>query len=149
MSSNKYTLVYDLVEKLNEAVKSGELDIGDKLQTDFDELGLDKDSISLSLGVDDVPDEAFADVTGTAYVGTIKLEVYYRAVSKVKGKDDLKSMELLQSIVDYILYTYNFNQDGMFIINKKCTVSPRLLKVYNGNIRDFITKLNIEYERMV
>ena len=116
----------------------------------FDELNKNKDSICVSISDDDTAGEVFADVTGTAKSGKIKLEIFYRVVSAVQGVGDVESVSFLEELTEYVITKLARTRvTGGYLESIEWLATPRLYKVYSGNIRDFVTKIQINYERMV
>lgn len=115
----------------------------------FDQLSLDTDSCAMSLATDDDPVEVFADVTGVAKKGTIKLQLLLRAVSAVEGDDDIDHMDILSEVVNSIISNYSYDSSEAHITSISWVAAPRLIKVFAGNIRDFMTRVDVNYERMV
>lgn len=133
----------DILKSLKNYINDSDLTKG--LNVKFNELKLDKDSMCLSVASDDTPGEVL-DVIGRNASGSIKCELYYRVVSTVSGVDDLDSMSLLEDIVDS-LREWEYVTDISEVTTYSWIVSPRLYKVYNGNIKDFVTKIEVNYIR--
>jgi hypothetical protein len=115
----------------------------------FDELSVQNDSMCLSFSDTDVGGEVFSDVTGTALSGKFLLEVYYRVISKTNNTDDLNSLDILDSIVEFIKNNFRYNSASESITDIKVIISPRLKKSYINKTRDFFTQIIVSYERMV
>lgn len=115
-----------------------------------DELSTQKDSISVGIETGEGSKERIADCTGTAYSGTLRVSLVYRAMQSVSGMDDLNYMTLLDNCYQYLRANYkSISGTGWFLDGITQPEGAVLSQVYQGGVKDFKTIILVEYERSV
>lgn len=107
-------------------------------------LKTDKDSVMIVNDTDDTGKENI-DITGTFYDCEVSVKLFYRRMSTVSG-DDLKCIGILDDIANILVTGYKEigNQDFRISGVSKESISS-LNSVYDNGVRDFSTKLKINY----
>ena len=120
-----------------------------KYRLAFDELQTSKNSICLTTSSETAPYEKIADVTGTAYTGTVTLAIVYRVMKTEKGIQDLEHIGVVDSLYDFIKANYKSVKSEDFFIDKITQNSGgKLDATYSGGIKDFRGIFTLNYERM-
>lgn len=116
----------------------------------FDELSTSKDSMCLTTTKDILPQEKVADVTGTAFRGTLYLSLTYRVMSSKVGMKDLDYAKVLDNAYEYLRQNYKSIEDEFFFIDNISQKSGGVLEtVYSGGVKDFNSVFIVTYERSV
>ena len=116
----------------------------------FDELSTSKDSMCLTTTKDMQPQEKVADVTGTAFRGTIYLSLTYRVMSSKVGMKDLDYAKVLDNAFEYLRQNYKSIEGEFFFIDNLTQKSGGVLEtVYSGGVKDFNCTFIVAYERSV
>lgn len=113
-----------------------------------DELSTQKDSISVGIETGEGSKERIADCTGTAFSGSLRVSLVYRAMQSVSGMDDLTYTTLLDNCYQYLRVNYkSISGTNWFIDGITQPEGAVLSQVYQGGVKDFKTIILVEYER--
>lgn len=116
----------------------------------IDELSTQKDSISVGIETGSGSQERVADCTGTAYSGTLRVSLVYRAMQSVSGMDDIEYATLLDNCYQYLRTNYKSISGSTWFIDGITQPEGAVLsQVYQGGVKDFKTIILVEYERSV
>ncbi len=116
----------------------------------FDELSTQRDSICITTAPESQLFERVADVTGTAFRGEIHVSLTYRVMLDKSGNNDLKYIDLLEGVYQFLYNSYDTIGDETFFIGDIRQERGALLDtVYQSGVKDFNLLFVVYYERSV
>ena len=143
LSSIAYTDVIDLIISF----VNSNYNFKNNLRLNYDELKLDKDSIMITNQSNDTGSEK-RDITGLFADGAIDVAIYYRIMNNDSGNDDLKSIKLINDLVNFIELNYKqIKNDSIYLSKISNISSATLASQYDNNVKDFCGKFRINYFR--
>ncbi len=142
-------VIKDIIENLLTFINEQNPSVTNNIRVNFDLLDKNKNSLCICLNDDDSKGEHISDVTGQFIEGSFSIRIYYRDITGVEGIKDLYAYDLLNSLAIFIKKYYNYkviNETKAQWVDKiEIAEQARLIKVYDGNIKDYETGLNFIY----
>lgn len=115
----------------------------------FDSLDTNRNSLCFSLSDSDQRGDVYSDVTGQFYGNYIDLSVFFRDISGTEGFNDIEAYDFLNTLANYIKknYTYKVINNDLqeWVENIEITKQAKMIKVWDGNIKDYETRLRLYY----
>lgn len=143
------TIIKRIINDLTTFVNIQEPSITNNLLMNFDLLDTNKNSLCFSLSDGDVHGDILSDVTGLFYENYIELSLFFRDVSGVEGFKDLDAYDFLNNIVNYIKKNYIYkvinSEVAEWVENIEITKEAKMVKVWDGNIKDYEARIKIYY----
>jgi hypothetical protein len=138
-----------IINNLITFVNIQEPSITNNLLVGFDILDTNRNSLCFSLSDEDVKGDTFEDVTGQFYSNYIDLSLFFRDISGTEGFNDLTAYDFLNTLANYIKKNYNYkvinNELQEWVENIEITKQAKMIKVWDGNIKDYETRLRLHY----
>lgn len=115
----------------------------------FDSLDTNRNSLCFSLSDSDQRGDVYSDVTGEFYENYIDLSVFFRDISGTEGFNDIDAYDFLNTLANYIKKNYTYkvinNELQEWVENIEITKQAKMIKVWDGNIKDYETRLRLYY----
>lgn len=115
----------------------------------FDSLDTNRNSLCFSLSDSDKRGDVYSDVTGQFYENYIDLSVFFRDISGTEGFNDIEAYDFLNTLANYIKKNYTYkvinNELQEWVENIEITKQAKMVKVWDGNIKDYETRLRLYY----
>lgn len=138
-------IVNDLINFINNQTPS----VTNDLQIGFDLLDTNRNSICFSYPDENIGEDTFNDVTGQFKQGYIILSLYFRDISGVEGENDLNAYDFLNNIADFIKKNYTYKvineEQAEWVEQIIITSKAKMVKLYEGNVKDYETRLRLNY----
>lgn len=138
-----------ITENLINWVNTREPSVTESLPMGFDLLDTNRNSICISFPDGEYKGDVLNDVTGIFSSGFYDISIYFRDVSGSEGEKDLLAYDFLNKLAKYIKKNYTYKEIGEtlaeWVENIEITNQARMVKVYDGNIKDYETRLRIHY----
>ena len=81
--------------------------------------------------------------------GFYDISIYFRDISGAEGANDLLAYEFLNNLANSIKKNYTYKEIGVELVEwvEQITIvnRARMVKVYDGNIKDYETRLRLRY----
>lgn len=142
-------IIKRITENLIDWVNTQDPSITSSLSLGFDLLDTNKNSVCISFPDDGANEDGLEDVTGMFKTGFYDISIYFRDISGAEGSNDLLAYDFLNNLANYIKKNYTYKEIGAELVEwvEKITIvnKARMVKVYDGNIKDYETRLRLRY----
>ena len=143
------TIAKRIINNLITFTNIQEPSITNGLLVGFDLLDTNRNSICFSLSDTDKKGDTLSDVTGLFYENYIDLSLFFRDISGTEGFNDIDAYDFLDTLANYIKkhYTYKvINKDvAEWVENIEIIKQAKMIKVWDGNIKDYETRIRVHY----
>lgn len=142
-------IIKRITDNLINWVNTQDPSITSSLSLSFDLLDTNKNSVCMSFPDDGASEDDLEDVTGTFKTGFYDISIYFRDISGAEGSNDLLAYDFLNNLANYIKKNYTYKEIGVELVEwvEQITIvnKARMVKVYDGNIKDYETRLRLRY----
>lgn len=143
------TIAKRIINNLITFTNIQEPSITNGLLVGFDLLDTNRNSICFSLSDTDKKGDTLSDVTGLFYENYIDFSLFFRDISGTEGFNDIDAYDFLDTLANYIKkhYTYKvINKDvAEWVENIEIIKQAKMIKVWDGNIKDYETRIRVHY----
>ena len=143
------TIAKRIINNLITFTNIQEPSITNGLLVGFDLLDTNRNSICFSLSDTDKKGDTLSDVTGLFYENYIDLSLFFRDISGTEGFNDIDAYDFLDTLANYIKKNYTYkviNKDvAEWVENIEIIKQAKMIKVWDGNIKDYETRIRVHY----
>jgi hypothetical protein len=143
------TISKRITEHLINWVNTQEPSVTSSLLMGFDLLDTNKNSICISFPDGEYSGDVLNDVTGIFSSGFYDISIYFRDISGAEGMNDLLAYDLLNNLANYIKKNYTYKEINSelaeWVEKIEITSKAKMVKVYDGNIKDYEVRLRLHY----
>ena len=138
-----------ITEHLINWINTQEPSVTSSLLMGFDLLDTNKNSICISFPDGEYSEDVLNDVTGIFSSGFYDISIYFRDISGAEGMNDLLAYDFLNNLANYIKKNYTYKEIGNslaeWVEEIEITSKAKMVKVYDGNIKDYEIRLRLHY----
>jgi len=138
-----------ITENLINWVNTQEPSVTSSLLMGFDLLDTNKNSICISFPDGENSGDVLEDVTGIFSSGFYDISIYFRDISGAEGMNDLLAYDFLNNLANYIKKNYTYKEINTelaeWVENIEIISKAKMIKVYDGNIKDYEIRLRLHY----
>lgn len=138
-----------ITENLINWVNTQEPSVTSSLLMGFDLLDTNKNSICISFPDGEYSGDVLNDVTGIFSSGFYDISIYFRDISGAEGMNDLLAYDFLNNLANYIKKNYTYKEINSnlaeWVERIDITSKAKMVKVYDGNIKDYEIRLRLHY----
>lgn len=143
------TISKRITENLINWVNTQEPSVTSSLLMGFDLLDTNKNSICISFPDGENSGDVLEDVTGIFSSGFYDISIYFRDISGAEGMNDLLAYDFLNNLANYIKKNYTYKEINSnlaeWVEKIDITSKAKMVKVYDGNIKDYEIRLRLHY----
>lgn len=143
------TISKRITEHLINWVNTQEPSVTSSLLIGFDLLDTNKNSICISFPDGEYSGDVLNDVTGIFSSGFYDISIYFRDISGAEGMNDLLAYDFLNNLANYIKKNYTYKEINSnlaeWVEKIDITSKAKMVKVYDGNIKDYEIRLRLHY----
>lgn len=138
-----------ITEHLISWVNTQEPSVTSSLLMGFDLLDTTKNSVCISFPDGEYSGDVLNDVTGIFSSGFYDISIYFRDISGAEGMNDILAYDFLNNLANYIKKNYTYKEIGNelaeWVEKIDITSKAKMVKVYDGNIKDYEIRLRLHY----
>lgn len=138
-----------ITEHLINWINTQEPSVTSSLLMGFDLLDTTKNSVCISFPDGENSGDVLEDVTGIFSSGFYDISIYFRDISGAEGMNDLLAYDFLNNLANYIKKNYTYKEIGNelseWVEKIEITSKAKMIKVYDGNIKDYDIHLRLHY----